>query len=221
MRRKKAKAGTLCITRDLSRPPCDLIHCSCAQCQIFRQDSETWQPVSCRAVVGCKCPRCRLYYDSTGHWDPKRVTNAKLHCDMAGCNVSKVCETLQPTFICSRTQSVMIGPTNRPAWHRQLERYRQRRAAQAESRASLMEGRATTPEVVVMPPRKITTPMAQHQALVRRMPKQPTGQTPVVATTMAALVCASLAQGPAWDEACILVDSSSAYQHSHGCSVRS
>jgi len=54
MRRKKAKAGTLLsITRDLSRPPCDFIHCSCAQCQIFRQDSETWQPGSCRAVVGC------------------------------------------------------------------------------------------------------------------------------------------------------------------------
>ena len=180
MRWKKAKAGSLLsIIRDLSSPPCDFIHCSCAQCQIFRQDSETWQPGSCRAVVGCKCPRCWLYYDSTGHWDSKRAANAKLHCDMAGFNVSKVCDTLQPTYICSRTQSVMIDPTNRPAWHRQLEWYRQRRAAQAESRASLMEGRATTPEVVVMSPRKITTPVAQHQALVRRMPKQPTSQTPV------------------------------------------
>jgi len=54
MRRKKAKAGTLLsITRDLSSPPRDFIYCSCAQCQIFRQDSETWQPGSCRAVVGC------------------------------------------------------------------------------------------------------------------------------------------------------------------------
>jgi len=172
MRRKKAKAGTLLsITRDLSRPPCDFIHYSCVQCQIFRQDSETWQPGSCRAEVGCKCPRCRLYYDSTGHWDPKRAANAKLHCDMAGFNVSKVCDTLQPTSICSKTQSVIIGPTNRPAWHRQLERYRQRRPAQVVSRASLMEDRATTPEVVVMSPRNITTPVAQHQALVRRMPK--------------------------------------------------
>jgi len=210
MRWKKAKAGSLLsIIRDLSSPPCDFIHCSCAQCQIFRQDSETWQPGSCRAVVGCKCPWCLLYYDSTGHWDPKRAANAKLHCDVAGFDVSKVCDTLQPTSICSRTQSVMIGPTNRPAWHRQLEQYRQRRAAQAESRASLMEGRATTPKVVVMSPRKITTPVAQHHALVRRMPKQPTSQTPVVATTMAALVCASLAQGPAWDEARLLVDSGS------------
>jgi hypothetical protein len=41
------------------------------------------------------------------------------------------------------------------------------------------------------------------------MPKQPTNQTPVVATTMTALVCASLAQGPAWDEARLLVDSGS------------
>ena len=72
-----------------------------------------------------------------------------------------------------------------------------------------MEGRATTPEVVVMSPRKITCPVAQHQAFVRRMPKQPASQTPVVATTMAALVCASLAQGPAWDEARLLVDSGS------------
>jgi len=32
MRRKRAKAGTLLsITRDLSRPPCDFIHFSCAQ----------------------------------------------------------------------------------------------------------------------------------------------------------------------------------------------
>ena len=90
MRRKKAKAETLLsITRDLSRPPCDFIHCSCAQCQTFRQDSETCQPGSCRAVVWCKCPRCRLYYDSTGHWDPKRAGNAKLHCDIAGFDVSK------------------------------------------------------------------------------------------------------------------------------------
>jgi len=116
MRRKMAKAGTLLsITRDLSCPPCDFIHYSFAQCQIFRQDSETWQPGSGWAVVGCKCPRCRLYYDSTGQWDPKRAANAKLHCDMAVFNVSKVCDTFQPTSICSRTQSVMIGPTNRPA----------------------------------------------------------------------------------------------------------
>jgi len=72
-----------------------------------------------------------------------------------------------------------------------------------------MEERATTPEVVVMSPRKITTPVTQHQALVRRMPKQPTNQTPVAATTMTALVCVSLAQGPAWDEARLLVDSGS------------
>ena len=69
------------------------------------------------------------------------------------------------------------------------------------SSASLIEGRATIPEIVVMSPRKITTPVSQHQALVRRMPKQPTSQTPVVATTMTALVCVSLAQGRAWDEA--------------------
>jgi len=56
-----------------------------------------------------------------------------------------------------------------------------------------------------MSPRKITTPVA----LVRRMPQQPTSQTPVVATPMATLVCASLAQGPAWDEARLLVDSGS------------
>jgi len=57
MQRKKAKAGTLLsITRDLNRPPCDLIHCSCAQCQTFRKDSDTWQPGSCQTVVGCKCP---------------------------------------------------------------------------------------------------------------------------------------------------------------------
>jgi len=74
-----------------------------------------------------------------------------------------------------------------------------------------MEGRATTPEVVVMSPRKITTPVAQYQALVRRMPNQPTSQTPVVATTMAALVYASLGQGPVWDEARLLVDSGSEY----------
>jgi len=72
-----------------------------------------------------------------------------------------------------------------------------------------MKGRATAPEVVVMSPRKIATPVVQHQALVRRMPKQPTSQAPVVATTMAALVCASLAQGLAWDEARFLVDSGS------------
>jgi len=210
MRRKKAKAGTLLsITRDLSRPPCDFIYCSCAQCQTFRKDSETWQPGSCRTVVGCKCPRCRLYYDSTGHWDPRQAANAKLHCNMAGFNVSKVCDTLQPTSICSRTQSVIIGPTNRPAWRCQLEQYRQRRAAKAVSSASLIEGRATIPEIVVMSPRKITTPVSQHQALVRRMPKQPTSQTPVVATTMTALVCVSLAQGRAWDETRLLVDSGS------------
>jgi len=64
MRRKKAKAGTLLsITRELNLPPCDFIHCSCAQCQTFCKDSETWQPGSCRTVVGCKCPRCRQYYD--------------------------------------------------------------------------------------------------------------------------------------------------------------
>jgi len=81
MRRIKAKSGSLVsFTRDLSRPPCVLIHCSCAQCQIFCQDSETWQPGSCRTAVGCKCPQCRLYYDSTGHWDPKRAANAELHC---------------------------------------------------------------------------------------------------------------------------------------------
>jgi len=150
-----------------------------------------------------------MYYDSTGHLDPKRTANAKLHCGMTGFNVSKVCDTLLSTSMCSRTQSVIIGPTNRPAWYRQLERYRQRRAAQAVPRASLMEGHATTPEVVVMSPRKITTPVAQHQALVRQMPKQPTSQTPVVATTMVALVCASLTQGLAWDEAHLLVDSDS------------
>ena len=72
-----------------------------------------------------------------------------------------------------------------------------------------MEARATTLDVVVMSPRKITTPVAQHQALVRQMHKQPTSQTPVVATTMAALVRASLAQGPAWDEAHLLVNSGS------------
>jgi len=229
MRRKKAKAGTLLsITRDLNRPPCDFIHCSCAQCQTFRKDSETWQPGSYRTVVGCKCPQCRQYCDSTGHWDPKRAANAKLHCDMASFtgNVSKVCDTLQPTSICSRIQSVIIGPTNRPACHRQLEQYRQRRAAQEVTRVSLMEGRATTPEVVVMSPRKITTPVAQHRALVRRMPKQPTNQTPVVATTMAALVCTSLAQGPAWDEARLLVDSGSEHPplistRMPGCTVSS
>ena len=41
------------------------------------------------------------------------------------------------------------------------------------------------------------------------MPKQPTNQTPVVATTMAVLMCASLAQGLASDEARLLVDSGS------------
>jgi len=194
MRRKKAKAGTLLsITRDLNRPPCDFIHCSCAQCRTFRKDSDTWQPGSCRTMVGCKCPRCRQYYDSTGHWDPKREAHAKLHCNMAGFNVSKVCDTLQPTSICSQTHSVIIGPSNRPASHRQLEQYRQRRAAQEVTPVSLMEGQAPTLEAVVMSPRKITTAVAQHRALVRQMPKQPTNETPVVATNMAALVCASLA----------------------------
>ena len=60
-----------------------------------------------------------------------------------------------------------------------------------------------------MSPRKITTLLTQHHALVRQMPKQPTNQTPVVATTMTALVCASLTQGPAWDEARLLADSDS------------
>jgi len=70
MRRKKAMAVTLLgITCDLSRPPCDFIHNSCAQCQIFRQDSDTWQPGACQAVVGCKCPRYRLRYDSKGPWE--------------------------------------------------------------------------------------------------------------------------------------------------------
>jgi len=72
-----------------------------------------------------------------------------------------------------------------------------------------MEGRAPTPEVVVMSPRKITTPVAQHRALVRRLPKQPAKLTPEVATTMTALVCASLAQGQAWDKVRLLVDSGS------------
>ena len=107
MRRKKAKAGTLLsVTRDLNRPPCDFIHCSCAKCQAFRKDSETWQPGSCQTVVGCKCPRYRQYNDATGHWAPKQAAHAKLHCDMASFNVSKVCDTLQPTSILSSIDSV-------------------------------------------------------------------------------------------------------------------
>ena len=56
---------------------------------------------------------------------------------------------------------------------------------------------------------KLHTPVAQHTALVRRVPQHPNSHTPVLATTMAALVCASLAQGPSWDKARLLVDSGS------------
>ena len=51
--------------------------------------------------------------------------------------------------------------------------------------------------------------MAQYTALVRRVPQHPTSHTLVLATTMAALVCASLGQGPSWDEARLLADSGS------------
>jgi len=56
---------------------------------------------------------------------------------------------------------------------------------------------------------KLHTPVAQHTALVRRVPQHPNSHTPVLATTMAELVCASLAQGPSWDKARLLVDSGS------------
>jgi len=56
---------------------------------------------------------------------------------------------------------------------------------------------------------KLHALVAQHTALVRRVPQQPDMHTPVLATTMAALVCASLAQGPSWDKARLLVDSGS------------
>jgi len=44
---------------------------------------------------------------------------------------------------------------------------------------------------------------------MRRAPQHPNIHTPVLATTMGALVCASLAQGPSWDKARLLLDSGS------------
>jgi len=56
---------------------------------------------------------------------------------------------------------------------------------------------------------KLHTLVAQHTALVRRAPQHPNIHTPVLATTVEALVCVSLAQGPSWDKAHLLVDSGS------------
>ena len=56
---------------------------------------------------------------------------------------------------------------------------------------------------------KLHAQVVQHTALVRRAPQHPDIHTPVLVTTMAALVCASLAQGPSWDKARLLVDSGS------------
>ena len=44
-RRKKANTGNiLSLTRDMSRPSCEFIHCTCAVCLTFRKDTKTWQP---------------------------------------------------------------------------------------------------------------------------------------------------------------------------------
>ena len=91
-RRKKAQAGNiLSLTRDVSRPSCDFIHCPCAVCSTFRKDTKTWQPGVCRSVAGCKCPRCRRHYDATGHWDTTRAASAQLYLDMVGFDVSVAC----------------------------------------------------------------------------------------------------------------------------------
>ena len=88
---------------------------------------------------------------------------------------------------------------------RHCEQHQNRRAEQAISRAPVVSVR----QPVLTSSHKIHKPVAQHTALVRRLPQQPTSHTPVLATTMAALVCASLAQGPSWDEARLLLDSGS------------
>jgi len=209
-RRKKAKAGNIfSLTRDVARPSCEFIHCPCAVCLTFRKDGKTWQPGVCRSVAGCKCPRCRRHYDSTGHWDSKRVTSAQLYIDMLGFNVSvsgtqgPFIPTMHPTN--QSHQPVTMGPVTQPSRHRHREQYHDRRTQQSLKRPALVS--ALQP--VLVSSAKLHTPVAQHTALVRLAPQQPNIHTPVLATTMEGLVCASLAQGPSWDKARLLVDSGS------------
>jgi len=98
-----------------------------------------------------------------------------------------------------------MGPVTQPSWHRHREQYHNRRTQQALLRPPIVF--ALQP--VLASSHKLHTPVAQHTALVRRVPQHPTSHTLVLATTMAALVCASLAQGPSWDKARLLVDSGS------------
>jgi len=175
----------------------------------FRKDAKTWQPGVCRSVAGCKCPRCRRHYDSTGHWDSRRATRAQSYIDMLGFNMSVSCAqgplitTMHPTN--QRNQPVTMGPVTQPSRHRHREQYHDRRIQQSLKRPPLVS--ALQP--VLVSSAKLHTPVAQHTALMRRPPQHPNIHTPVLATTMATLVCASLAQGPSWDKARLLVDSSS------------
>ena len=209
-RRKKARAGNvLSLTRDVSRPSCDFIHCPCAVCSTFRKDTNTWQPGVCRSVAGCKCPRCRRHYDATGHWDTTRAASAQLYLDMVGFDVSVACAqgpliTTTPSTNQS-DQPVAMGPVTQPSRHRHRAQYHDRRTQQSLKRFPLVS--ALQP--VLVSSAKLHAPVAQHTAFVRRVPQQPDTHTPVLATTMAALVCASLAQGPSWDKARLLVDSGS------------
>jgi len=102
-------------------------------------------------------------------------------------------------------QPVTMGPVTQPSRHRHHEPHYDRRTQQSLKRFPLV----STLQPVLVSSAKLHAPVAQHMALVRRVPQQPHMHTPVLATTMAALVCASLAQGPSWDTARLLVDSGS------------
>ena len=197
------------LTRDVARPSCEFIHCPCEVCLTFRKDAKTWQPGVCCTVAGCKCKQCRRHYDSTGHWDPTRVASAQLYLDMVGFNVSVSCEqgpldaTIRPTN--PSCQPVPMGPVTQPSRHRHCEQYHNRRTQQVLMRPPIVSDL----QPVLASSDKLHTLVAQHTALVRQVPRHPNSHTLVLATTMAALVCASLAQGPSWDKAHLLVESGS------------
>jgi len=117
---------------------------------------------------------------------------------MAGFRVSCMCSMMDKA-----AKSDFFGPQTQPSWHRYREQCKKRVDAQILHRARLSTiGNQETVSTLHSP-----KPVAQHTALVRQLPSPPCHRSPVMATAMTAMLCASLGQGPSWDEDRLLVDS--------------
>ena len=202
----------------------------CSVCDQFKEGPTSWKNAPCLKQPGCKCPHGRSAFNSQGYWDPDKMDRL---CAIRGLRGEKtssqtilkgISQTLQWTPICKwlsvEPPRCYVAPMVRtwtPQEWRDLKNdphlgIRDNRkaflASEDSCRLHIHSEKVTGNKSHSIHQRKAGS-IAQHMGYVKCVRPSGIDTRGTHTTILPVLLAVSMSVAPAWERACLLVDSGS------------